>query len=198
MSHDVALETLLGQLQSGDQDAAAQIVRRFAHRLVGLAARHLDPLLRARVEAADVVQSVFKSFFLRQRDGQFELENWDGLWRVLVTMTVRKCCNWGEHALAACRDVRREIPFPRAADEAAFRWEAVAREPTPAEGAQLAELVEQLFGVFQERERAVLRLCLQGYAVAEVSAQLGCSERKVYRVLERVRTELERMQAEAA
>ena len=36
------------------------------------------------------MQSVFKSFFVRQGQGQFELDNWDSLWGLLVRITLRK------------------------------------------------------------------------------------------------------------
>lgn len=193
MSPDLSFETLVCRLQAGDEDAAAQVFRRFAHRLVGLASARLGQLLRPKVDPADVVQSVFKSFFTRQRDDEFVFSGWDGLWAVLVAMTVRKCCNRAEYFQAACRDVRRETAWPLRPGESGGLASAVAREPTPADAAELAEAVERLLGRFPERERGILRLGLEGYPVVEISAQVGCTERKVYRVLARVREELRRM-----
>ena len=43
-----------------------------------------------------------------------------------------------------------------------------------------------------ERDRAILALHLQGVDVAAVSTELQCSERTVFRVLERIRQQLER------
>src|SRR5207302_11088901 len=96
----------------------------------------------------------------------------------------------------ACRDVRREVPLDVAAAGSALPWQVVARDPTPDQAAELAETVEQLLGLFQDRERAILELSLQGCPVAEISARLGCTERKVYRVRERIRLELRRLQAD--
>ena len=39
----------------------------------------------------------------------------------------------------------------------------------------------------------MVSLSLQGYSVAEVSLQLGCTESKIYRILRLVRRRLERM-----
>jgi RNA polymerase sigma-70 factor (ECF subfamily) len=183
------------QLQGGDPAAANQVVERFAQRLIALAASRLDPLLRSRVAPDDVVQSVFRSFFNRQRDGQFSLHGWDNLWSVLALITVRKCRNQVAHARAACRDVRREVPLADSAQEAAGLG-LCSREPTPAEAIELAETVERLLGLFEPRERSVLQLGLQGHEVAAIAELLECTSRKVYRVLERARTELVRMLAE--
>jgi RNA polymerase sigma-70 factor (ECF subfamily) len=191
VSQDLSFDALLRRLGADDPGAAAAVVDRFGQRLIGLAAGRLGPLLRPKAEPEDVVQSVFKSFFSRQRDGQFDLHGWDSLWDVLVVITLRKCCNRADYLRAARRDVRREVPL--AAAEADPLVALTSREPTPEEAAVLAETVEQLLQGFRERDRAVLALTLQGFAVAEVSGQVGCSERKVYRVLERAREELQRM-----
>lgn len=39
------------------------------------------------------MQSVFRSFFVRHRNGQFELGAGDNLWSLLDMITVRKCTN---------------------------------------------------------------------------------------------------------
>jgi RNA polymerase sigma-70 factor (ECF subfamily) len=195
MSVPPCFDALVGRLSVGDPAAAALVFHRFAHRLVGLAAGRLHGLIRHRAAPEDVVQSVFRSFFTRQRDGQFDLASWEGLWDVLVVITLRKCCNRIEYFHAACRDVRREVPLDPATAGALVAGDGGAREPTPSEAMELAETVEQLLGRFQDRERAIVELSLQGCPVAEIGARLGCSERKVYRVRERIRLELQHMQA---
>jgi RNA polymerase sigma-70 factor (ECF subfamily) len=193
MSAELSFHALLGRLGAGDPDAATEVFRRFAQRLVSLAADRLQGVIRHLAGPEDVVQSVFRSFFTRQRDGQFDLHGWDGLWDVLVVITLRKCCNRVEYLHAACRDVRRQVPIDEAAAGSVLSREVVAREPSAAEALELAETVEQLLLLFQDRERAIVELSLQGCPVAEISARLGCTERKVYRVRERVRQELRRM-----
>src|SRR5262249_42311754 len=156
------------QLLAGDENAATHIVQRFTRRLLALASQQMGPLSRRKVEPADVVQSVFKSFFVRQRDGQFRVESWDGLWGLLVTITLRKCCNGAEHLEAACRDVRREVPWPGDQDLSPA-WGPAAREPAPEEMAVLAEAVQRLLTAFGEREQGIVRLLLEGHTVSEIS-----------------------------
>ena len=75
-------------------------------------------------------------------------------------------------------------------------WEAIAREPTPDEAAILAETVQQVLAGFSDAQRQIVQLSLQGFEIVEVSKLAGCTERTVYRVLERVRTKLERLRVD--
>jgi RNA polymerase sigma-70 factor (ECF subfamily) len=197
MAHDPAFEALMDRLRQGDEAAAAEVFRRFARRLIALAERRLSAQVRAKVDAEDVLQSVFKSFFRRQAAGDYELDSWDSLWSLLTVITLRKCGYRTRHFLAARRDVRHEASRPAAGKEDdAASWEGIARGPTPEEAALLAETVEQLFHGLDDDARRIVELALQGYKVPEISAQVGLAERTVYRVLERVRARLERWSAD--
>ena len=55
-----------------------------------LAGTRLNTRVRRQVDPEDVVQALFRSFFDRQAAGQFELENWNSLWSLLVRIAVRK------------------------------------------------------------------------------------------------------------
>src|SRR5512143_2204624 len=139
-----AFDELMRRLRSGDGDAARDVFQRYSHRLIGLARSRLGTLMRQKVDPEDVVQSVFKSFFVRQADGRMDLEDWNGLWAMLTVITLRKCGHRVEYYRAACRDVRREADRSPSPDESGAAWEAVAREPTPSEAALLSETLEQL------------------------------------------------------
>ena len=69
-------------------------------------------------------------------------------------------------------------------------WEAVAGDPTPAQAAILTDTLQVLLSELGEQERLVATLCLQGYPVSEISAQIGRSERTVQRILERLEADL--------
>src|SRR5262245_66516404 len=93
MSQNESFAELMDRLRSGEDAAAREVFGRFAARLVGLARRNLGGHLAVKVDPEDVVQSAYKSFFLRQRDGGLEVVSWDGLWGVLTMITVRKCAD---------------------------------------------------------------------------------------------------------
>jgi RNA polymerase sigma-70 factor (ECF subfamily) len=195
MAHDPAFDALMDRLRRGDETAAAEVFRRFARRLVALAERRLSAQVRAKVDAEDILQSVFQSFFRRQAAGEYDLDSWDSLWSLLTVITLRKCGYRTRHFLAARRDVRHEAPPPAGEGASDAGWEAIAREPTPDEATLLTETVEQLLRGLDEDGRRIVELGLQGYKAPEISAQVGLAERTVYRVLERVKARLERWSA---
>lgn len=197
MSQDSAFAEMMQRLRAGDQGAAAEVFRRFANRLIGLARSHLDQRLRQKVDPEDVMQSALKSFFVRHAGGQFDLSGWDSLWSMLVVITLRKCGHKAEYFHAAMRDVGREQAAPVSSEDSATSWQAVAHEPTPVQAALLAEAVEQVLqSLGDDRERHIVELSLQGFSAVEVSQQVGRSERTVQRVLDRVRRRLQRMRDE--
>ncbi len=192
MPEDTSFADLMTRLRSGDDQAAAQVFHRFAQRLIALARTRLSQSVRPKMDPEDVLQSVFRSFFARHAGGEVEVENWDSLWGLLVVITMRKCGRQGVYFHAARRDVAREVAPRAAPDESSARWEAEADEPTPSEAAMLTETVEQLMQSLDARQRQILALSLQGCPPAEISEQVGCTERTVYRVLERVKEWLQR------
>jgi RNA polymerase sigma-70 factor (ECF subfamily) len=190
--HNSFLE-LMARLRRGDDTAAAQVFHHFAHRLIALAQVQLDSHARVKVDADDVLQSVFKSFFVRYAAGQFDLGSWDNLWTLLTVITVRKCGRVNRYFRSAGRAA--EIAAGGSIESASL-WQALADEPSPSEVLMLTELVETLLRELPERDRAVVELGLQGNSAVEISTQLDRPERSIYRVLQRVRTRLEQMQSE--
>jgi RNA polymerase sigma-70 factor (ECF subfamily) len=188
---DSPAQDLLARLRAGDEQAAAEVFNRFTRRLVGLARLKLGQSLRGKEDPEDAVQSALMSFFPRYAAGQFELASWDELWGLLARMTAHKCGDRVERFRAARRDIRREVSAP-AADDSNPSWEFLTRDPTPAQAVVLTEIIEELHGSLGERDRAILALHLQGIDVAVISTELQCSERTVFRVLERIRQQLER------
>src|SRR5205807_1540165 len=116
---------------------------------------------------------------------------------MLVVITQRKCGRRMDYFHAACRDVGREATAEVASGDSGADVGARADEPTPSEAAMLSETLERLMRSLQGRHREILALNLQGYSPAEVSARLGCTERTVYRVLERVKEWLETTRQES-
>jgi RNA polymerase sigma factor (sigma-70 family) len=171
--------------------------KRFVAKLIRLAHSRFDAVLRHKVDPEDVVQSAYKSFFLRYGAGKLEVRDWGNLWGLLTMITLRKCLDRVEYHRAERRDVQREAAPAGAAGTEPW-WQAVAREPTPEEGAVLAETVEQLLRGLTEDERPILQLSLQGYTTQEISEQLRKPERSVRRVRERIKKQLERQQVAEA
>ena len=196
MAADESFADLMARLKSGEDAAAQEVFARFARRLVGLARTHLDARLARKVDPEDVVQSAYKSFFVRQRDGELEVGSWNGLWGLLTVITLRKCADKAAFFTAEKRNLNRE-ELAGGDDDRPAPWQlAVDRDPKPEEAAVLAETVEALFRAAHDPdERAVLELSLQGYGTPEIGEKLGRAERSIRRMRERIRARLERMQA---
>ncbi len=187
-----SFDQLARRLQQGDADAAGELYRRFAGRLVALARQKLPAKLRTKLDPEDVVQSAMGSFFWRLQDGQFELADWHALWSLLVLITLRKCGHKIEYYLAACRDLRRELQLAdsessEAAPSNPAAWHALAREPDPAELAEIFDVTETLMKRLNRKQRRIVMLRLQGLSTDEIAQQLGKSRRSVQLVLETAR-----------
>jgi RNA polymerase sigma-70 factor (ECF subfamily) len=177
-------------------DDARAVFERFTRRLIGLARSRLDVQFRHKIDLEDVIQSVYKSFFIRYGEGALAAEGWDGLWGLLTCITVRKCADRVRYHRAERRDVARETSAPAGSDFVEPWRAAPGREPTPDEAAALAETVEQLLRGLDGDERSIVELSLQGYTTQEISDKLGRAERSVRRLRERVRQRLEEMRAQ--
>lgn len=192
MDNQNSFVDLLSQVREGDQRAAALLYERFAVQLISKARSRLGTIAKSKMDPEDVVQSVYRSFFNRVNQGQFELENWQSLWGLLVTMTHRKCGRKVEYYFAGKRDVRKERAPAIQLDEteSVLQWEAIARDPSSEEAAILTETLEELLATFKPVERDILSLKLQGYSQVEISSQVGRSERTIQRVLEKAEAKL--------
>lgn len=181
----------MGRFQARDDAAARQLFGRFTCQLIALALRHIDGGLRHRVDAEDVVQSAFKSFFVRYGPDNLKIANWNSLWGLLALITVRKCAERAVYHRAECRNPAREVSPPH--EEGAPWLEPFGREPTPLEAAVLSETLEHLFASLDEEDRRVLELSLKGYTTREISERLGRAERTVRLLRAEVRDRLEQM-----
>jgi RNA polymerase sigma-70 factor (ECF subfamily) len=190
MSQNDSFDELMARLKAGDEGAETLVFRRYVQRLIALAGRQFEEELREKADVEGVVQSVCKSFFLRQRRGEFDIDDWDDLWSMLATITLRKCANRRDYLRASRRSVRREAGWT-VQDGEGFR--IPDRAPTPAEAAMFSETVEQFIESIDPDDRAVVQQILMGYTAEEVATQLDCSERTVRRVRQRAKRRLEHL-----
>jgi RNA polymerase sigma-70 factor (ECF subfamily) len=181
---------LLTELRQGDEQAAAEVFERYTRRLIGLARSRLDQRIAARVEADDVVQSVYGSFFRRVERGEFDLEGWTSLWALLAQITIFKCNRQVVFHRAQKRDLRRDQPGSDG-PEANDRFEPFSRDPSPEEVLALTELLESLLRGLPEQYRQIVSLRLAGHTPPEISSAAQVSSRTVERVIRLVKDHLQ-------
>src|SRR3954449_1713612 len=170
MTDDDTFSRLMARLRSGEDAAAREVFERFAGRLVALARGRFNRLLARKVDPEDVVQSAFKSFFVRHRAGKLDVGDCGGLWNLLALITLRKCADRAEYFRAERRDATREATGQsggggagggRGGGGRGGAWRgAVAGEPRPEEAVILTETVEHLLRGASAHERPVLELSL--------------------------------------
>jgi hypothetical protein len=112
---------LIIDLRSDDpkvREVAARLVwGRYFQELLVLARNNLSARIRSREDEEDVLQSMYKSFCVRQRRGDFDLANRDQLWDLLVQITLRKARNMatrhlqGSATCAGRTDLRPVAPM---------------------------------------------------------------------------------------
>ncbi|MSQ97502.1 MAG: sigma-70 family RNA polymerase sigma factor [Gemmataceae bacterium] len=183
---------LLARVRDGDERAAEQLFRRYAERLIAVAAARLSEKLARRVDPEDVVQSAYRSFFVRARRGGYVLRRSGDLWRLLVGITLHKLHHQAERHTAGKRAMNKEQGMVASDESADGLMELIqAREPTPLEAATLADEVENVLRQLEPHQRPILELRLQGHNQAEIAKELQCSERTVRRILDKVNRLLE-------
>lgn len=188
-----SFEEVLAGLRTADNESAFRVFERYSQRLFKLAHSRLNRRLRTKLDPTDVVQSVFRSFFARCRDGQYELTNWDSLESLLVRVTLHKCRNVAAHFGTLRRDVGREDQPASGGEGEGTVWEFLDREPTPDEAACLRDALESAVRGLDEEDMAVVELRFQGLKAREISSQVALSEATVRRIIDRVARRLRQL-----
>jgi RNA polymerase sigma-70 factor (ECF subfamily) len=183
--------------RGGDEQAATELFRAYAGRLLGLVHRHPSEQLSRRVDAEDVMQSAFRSFFTGAREGRFLLENSGDLWPLLVAIALHKVKKQSRRHSAAKRDIAAERQPGNSDSFYGLEAEAFARDPLPEEAVALADMLERLLASFTPEQRRMLEMRLQGCHQDEIAQAVGCCRQTVLRVLRRAHEQLEQWCAEA-
>jgi RNA polymerase sigma factor (sigma-70 family) len=187
---------LLLRWQAGDAGAADELFRRYAERLIAVARRRLSSKLARRLDAEDVVQSAYRSFFASARDGRYDPQRGGDLWRLLVGLTLHKLHRQVRRHRAAKRAFEREVPLDEAGGLHGIAADLLARTPSPLEGATLAEQVERAMSRLRPVERQMFELRLQGYNLEEIAVTCQRSLRTVSRVLNEIKDSLRQAESE--
>jgi RNA polymerase sigma-70 factor (ECF subfamily) len=175
----------LEALQAGDEDAARQLFDRYAEQLVVLARRRISQRLASRIDAEDIVQSVFRTFFHRAKQGQFHLEEPDDICKLLARITAHKTFRQIAFHRRAKRDAGQETA--QGDDAQDLLMKLMMAEPSPEEATAFLDQLQHFFGKLADAERRILELRMEGYNNVEIAHRLGISDRKIRRLMERVR-----------
>jgi RNA polymerase sigma-70 factor (ECF subfamily) len=182
---DLSDSSLLHRFQRGNDDAATQLYHRYANRLRALARMKCSSQLSRRVDADDIVQSVFRTFFRGARNGFYDIPAGEDLWKLLLVIALNKIRAESAYHRAAKRDVRLTV----AVDE--FAMEAGARSKRDDAGNAFLQLaIEEALDQLEPQQKAMVELRIQGHEVAAIADRTGRSKRTVERNLQEIRRKL--------
>jgi RNA polymerase sigma-70 factor (ECF subfamily) len=180
MGAELSFQALLESVRAGDDDAAAELLRRYEpvlRRIISV--RLLDARMRGRVDTSDICQSVLASFFARVSLGQYELKSAEDLLKLLATMARNKVIDEArQRELEGDQDRRvpvSELPENRLADS----------EDSPSQQVALRELVGEARRRLSPEERQLLELRQEGLEWNAIAARVGGSPEALRKRLSR-------------
>lgn len=197
---------LLNEIESGSpsvrRQAETEIWQRYFPQLLALARKSIDARTRRREDEEDILQSMYHSFCVRLKKGEYELEGRGDLWKLLVTMTLFKTRRAIARHRRLKRDARREMApaAPNAEQSHAWTFEQMDRAgPTPDEAAAFNEEVQTKLEQLDPTLKQVVLWKLEGYTNEEIAGEkkLNCAVRTVERKLARIRELWTREEEEA-
>ena len=188
MSEGSSFRELIGRVRRGDQQAAAELVRRYEPAIRrAVRFRLTDPRLRRTCDSLDVCQSVLMSFFVRAALGQYDLETPEQLLRLLTAMARNKLLNQARAQQAARRD-------GRVVAGGLHDSQLAARGQDPSQEAEARELLREVHRRLTDEERKLVELRNQGRDWAAIAAEVGGTpealRQKLHRALARLTREL--------
>jgi RNA polymerase sigma factor (sigma-70 family) len=178
---------LIAQFKAGSESAARELFDRYCERLMRLARRRIGQRMSSRVDPEDILQSAFRTFFVRVRNDEFSFHQEDDLFKLLVRLTVRKTLRQIAFHRAEKRNPARETAQPTS--DADILLQISSPDPTPEVEVALVDEFTQFLGRLAPLDRDVLGLKLQGYSTVEIAERLGSYDRKIRRILDRIQDE---------
>jgi RNA polymerase sigma-70 factor (ECF subfamily) len=175
--------SLFHRYQSGDDTAATALYLRYASRLRALAREYCSPLFAGRFDADDIVQSVFRAFFQGTRRQEYTVPPGGELWALLTVLALNKIRNLISHHRAGKRAVHHTTSLPDLENHPALAADESA-------AAFLHLVMDEHLAGLPESNRAIIRLRIEGYSVAEIAERTARSRRTVERVLQQFRARL--------
>jgi RNA polymerase sigma factor (sigma-70 family) len=191
---DDSVSEWLGQLKSGEAEAAQKLWDRYSQELIGLARRKLEHAPRSAADEEDVAQSVFTSICSAAAAGRIrEVKTRDDLWWLLLAITKHKVVNHIRRETAQKRgggQVRNEADLGGSGNGSTpFALDNIlVQSPTPEFLLTLRDEFDRLLGLLRDdRFRSIAVSRVEGYTVPEIAEKLGISCRAVERKLQLIR-----------
>jgi RNA polymerase sigma-70 factor (ECF subfamily) len=189
MSEAPDFEELIRRVRAWDQEAAAELVRRYEPAIrravrVRLANARMGNLF----DSMDICQSVLRSFFVRAASSQYDLETPEQVLKLLTAMARNKLASQARKQHSLRRDNRRASAIGDAGSQ------LVCSGDGPSATIVVRDLQEEVQRRLAPDEWQLLELRNQGHDWAEIAARVGglaeTLRKKLARAIDRVIDEL--------
>ncbi|MCX7421315.1 MAG: ECF-type sigma factor [Planctomycetia bacterium] len=179
----------LRKLEAGHDLAAQRLWDVFFERLVRLAQERMRTNDRRVADAEDVALSAFASFCRGVENQRFpELTDRQGLWRLLVSITIHKLLHLQRDQNRLKRGGGFRAVEAIEGDDHAAVDQLISREPTPEFAAQVAEQYDRWMRALNSEELTRLtEWKLEGFTNDEIAAKSGRTTRTIERKLNLIR-----------
>jgi RNA polymerase sigma-70 factor (ECF subfamily) len=171
-----SLETLLLQLNSGDERAVERMFVAFEPYMRMVIRRRISGSLRAKFDSADIVQSVWADFVRGLHQSKWTFENLDQLRAFLVKMTRNR---FVDRLRKHRESLRREIALIAETVDS----EPVDQNPRVSENFYAGELWQQMVAACPAAHYDLLMMKRQGASIAQIAQHTKLHESSVRRIL---------------
>jgi RNA polymerase sigma factor (sigma-70 family) len=186
---DDQFQELIRRVRARDEEAAAQLMRRYESAIRRVVRIHLrDARLRRVLDSMDICQSVLATFFARAALGEYDLDSPEQLLNLLASITRNKLTNQAKRLLSQKRDLRRDASLGDRQDHAA------SRASDPGDQVSAKELLEKIRDRLDDDERLLAEQRALGRGWRELADEFGGTDvalrKKLTRALDRVMAQL--------
>lgn len=161
-----------------DQDAAAEIYRRYFTRLMERLKSRVNSRLQSVSDSEDASQYVLSEVLVGLKTGRFpKLNDRNSLWALMIHIGDLRLKEIWRRETAAKRDVRAKTALSTPSDDSATFTPGVEptdRNPPPDLECEVEDILSHLLGHLTQREhRDILVWELQGHSTEEMAAELS-------------------------
>jgi RNA polymerase sigma factor (sigma-70 family) len=179
MSTEHSVTAWIAALKGGDQSAADALVRRYFDKLVGVGRgvyrRDFNDVPRPAEDEEDAALSAFKSFWAHAENFD-RLTDRNDLWKLLVTITIRKVYRQRRRAMTAKRGGGNvQTHAPEELDK------FVEELPAAEAAAEFEDALRAAMAALNPDLKPVAQMLLDDKTAPEIANELGVTERTVYR-----------------
>lgn len=172
------------------EDAANQFYGRYLRRLLALVKSRTAARFAPRFDPEDIVQSVFRTWFARTRDGRISFSTQGDLWSLLCVIALRKVRNRTRFHDEPIRSVGLTADNAEPAEN--------LPDATDNDAVEFEDLIDVARMRLKELPRRTLELTIQGLSVEDISTELGRTTRSVTRYRQEAGAVLEQLLADDA